>query len=139
MASDFEISVQAQNDACDAIVDLVDAGSGAGYFEIRTGAPPASCAAANSGTLLATLTCSDPAFGSASAGTATANPINDDSSADASGDAGHFRLFNSNNTCVMQGTCGESADSPDLTFDDKSIVSGGVVAIDSFTVTVPLQ
>ncbi|NJO82882.1 MAG: hypothetical protein HC828_08715 [Blastochloris sp.] len=62
MASDFEISVAAQQAACDAIVDLIDGGSGAGYIEVRTGAPPATPATANSGTLLATLPMSDPAF-----------------------------------------------------------------------------
>lgn len=137
MASDFEISTPARSAACDAIVDLIDGGSGAGTLEIRTGAPPANCAAGDSGTLLATLTFSDPAFGAASSGVATASAITSDTDADDSGDAGHFRVKDSNGVCVMQGTAGESADSPDMTFDDKSIVAGGTVACSSFTVTVP--
>lgn len=138
MASDFEIAVSAQNAACDAIVDLIDAG-GAGTIAIRTGAPPATCATADSGTLLGTLIFNATAFGSASSGVATAQPITSDTNADASGDAGHFRVFSGGGTCIMQGTAGEAADSTDMTFDNKSIVAGGTIAITSFTVTMPLQ
>ncbi len=137
MASDFEISTAARNAACDAIVDLVDGGAGAGTLTIRTGSPPATPATADSGTLLGTLTFSDPAFGSAATGVATASAITSDSSADASGDAGHFRVKDSNGVVIMQGTAGEAADTPDMTFDEKSIVAGGVIACTSFTVTVP--
>ncbi len=137
MASDFEISVAARNAACNAIVDLIDAGAGAGTLQIRSGAPPATPATADSGTLLATLTFSDPAFGNASTGVATASAITSDSSADASNDAGHFRVKDSDGNVIMQGTAGEAADTPDMTFDEKSIVAGGVVACTSFTVTVP--
>ncbi len=137
MASDFEISVAARNAACNAIVDLIDAGSGAGTIQIRTGGPPATPATADSGTLLGTLTFSDPAFGNASTGVATASAITNDSSADASGDAGHFRVKDSDGNVIFQGTAGEAADTPDMTFDEKSIVAGGVIACSSFTVTVP--
>ncbi len=139
MASDFEISVAAQNAACNAIVDLIDAGAAAGVLEIRTGGPPATCATADSGTLLGTLTFSDPAFGNSSSGTATASAITSDSSADNSGDAGHFRVKDSDGNVIMQGTAGEAADSTDMTFNEKTIVAGGVIACTSFTVTVPLQ
>jgi len=39
VALNFKISTAARNAACDAIVDLIDAG-GAGTLAIRTGAPP---------------------------------------------------------------------------------------------------
>jgi len=137
MASNFKISTSARNAACDAIVDLVDGGAGAGTLEVRTGSPPATPATADSGTLLATLTMSDPAFGSASTGVATASTITSDTNADASGDAGHFRVKDSSGNVIFQGTAGNSGDTPDLTFDNKSIVAGGTVAISSLTVTVP--
>lgn len=137
MASDFEISTAARNAACNAIVDLIDAGASAGTLQIRTGTPPATPATADSGTLLGTLTFSDPAFGNAATGVATASAITSDSSADANGDAGHFRVKDSDGNVIMQGTAGEAADTPDMTFDEKSIVAGGVIACTSFTVTVP--
>lgn len=138
MASAFEISSAAQQAACNAIVDLLDAGAGVATLEIRTGAPPATPATADSGTLLATLSFSDPAFGAAnSSGVATANSITSDTDADASGDAGHFRVKDSDSNVIFQGTAGEAADSADMTFDEKSIVAGGTVACSSMTVTVP--
>ena len=137
MASDFKISAAARSAACNGIVDLLDAGSGAGYVQIRTGSPPATPATSDSGTLLGTVPFSDPAFGNASTGVATANDFTPDSSADASGDAGHFRAKDSDGNVIFQGTAGESADSPDMVFDDKSIVAGGVIDITSMTVTVP--
>lgn len=137
MASDFKISAAARNAACDAIVDLIDGGASAGTIAIRTGAPPATPASGDSGTLLGTLTFSDPAFGDASGGVATASTITSDTNADASGDAGHFRVKDSNGNVIFQGTAGEAADTPDLTFDEKSVVAGGTIAISSMTVTVP--
>ncbi len=137
MALSTQISAAARSAACDGIVDLVDGGAGAGYIEVRTGAQPATPATADSGTLLATLPMSDPAFGAASTGVATASAITSDTSADASGDAGHFRVKDSDANVILQGSAGEAADTPNMTFDDKSIVAGGTVACSAFTVTVP--
>jgi hypothetical protein len=138
MATGFKIGTAARDGACNAIVDLIDAGTPPGTLQVRTGAPPTNVADADSGTLLATLTFSTTAFGASSTGTATAAAITSDTSADASGDAGHFRVKNAAGTTIFQGTAGEAADTPDLVFDEKSIVSGGTVAISSFTVTVPI-
>lgn len=137
MASNFKISTSARNAACNGIVDLLDAGAAAATLAIRTGSPPATPATADSGTLLATLTFSDPAFGNSATGTATASAITSDTNADNSGDAGHFRAKDSDGNVIFQGTAGEAADTPDMTFDEKSIVAGGTVACTSFTVTVP--
>jgi hypothetical protein len=135
--SAFKISTAARNAACNAIVALVDGGAGPGTIQIRTGGAPANPAAADSGTLLGTLTMSDPAFGSSSSGTATAAAITSDTSADASGDTGHFRVKDSSGNVIFQGTAGNSGDTPDLVFDNKSVVAGGTVSISSLTVSVP--
>ena len=142
MASNFKVGIAAIKAMCDALVDQLDAGAGAGTCEIRTGAPPATPATADSGTLLATCTFSDPAFGnstSADPSVATASAITSDTNADASGDAGHFRCKDSNGVVVFQGTAGEAADTPDMEFDEKSIIAGGTVAIQSMTVSIPSQ
>ncbi len=137
MALATKISAAARNAAVDGIAGLVDGGAGAGYIEVRTGAPPATPATADSGTLLATLPMSDPAFAAGAAGVATANAITSDSSADATGAAGHFRAKDSNAVVVLQGTAGEAADTPNMTFDNKNIVATGTVAASAFTITVP--
>jgi len=139
-ASDFKLGTAARNAAADGIVDLIDGGAGAGLIDIRSGAPPATPQTASSGTLGGTLTCSDPAFGNAAAGVATASAITSDTDADASITAGYFRVFDSDKTdtaCIMEGTAGEAADSTDMTFDNKTIVAGGTIAISAFTLTVP--
>lgn len=104
---------------------------------IRTGAQPTNVGDADTGTLLGTLTFSDPAFGAASSGTATASAITSDTNADASGTAGHFRVKDSDGNIVFDGTCGQG--SGDLSFDNSSIVAGGTIACTSFTLTVPIS
>jgi hypothetical protein len=126
---------------CNAVVDALDAGAGAGYVQIRTGAAPTNCEDANSGTLLATLTCSDPAFGAAvdlaPGARATASAITGDTSADATGTAAHFRAFDSNNVCVLQGDVTATGGGGAMELNSVSINTGVAVDITSWTVTVP--
>jgi len=138
MASNFKISTASRDAACNAIVDLIDVG-GAGSCAIRTGAPPANVADADTGTLLGTLLFAATAFGTSSSGTATANTITSDTNADASGDAGHFRVKSGAGTTIFQGTAGNAGDTPDMVFDNKSIVAGGTISCSAMTVTVPVQ
>ena len=137
MALAFKVSTAARTAMCNALVDLLDAGAGAGTLTIRTGSPPTNPGDADSGSLLGTLTFTDPAFGNAASGVATASAITSDTSADTSGDAGHFRAKDSDGNVIFQGTAGESGDTPDMVFDEKTIVAGGTIACSSFTVTVP--
>lgn len=137
MATEPSITTAARNAACDAVVDLVDAGNEAGQLRIYSGTAPADVNASLSGnTLLAALTMSDPAFGSASSGVATASAITSDTSADATGTATFFRIGSMNSgtfTPVIQGEIGTSGS--DLNLNSTSITSGGTVAVSSFTYT----
>jgi hypothetical protein len=128
------ISTAARNAAADAIVDLIDAGAGAGTIKIYTGSSPGPGSAAT-GTLLATLTFSDPAFGAASSGTATASAITSDTSADDTGTAGYARVEDSDGNDIMDLTVGTSG--ADLNLDSVSIVAGGTVSVSSCTITMP--
>lgn len=132
------IATSARNAAADAVVDLLDAGAGAGYIEIRTGSQPATPNTAASGTLLATLTLSDPAFGAAASGTATASAITSDTSADATGTAGWFRGYDSTGAAVIDGSVTATGGGGDMELDSTSIVAGGTVAITAWTITVPV-
>jgi len=133
----YRLSTNTRNKACDAIVDEIDAGAGAGTIAIRTGSQPTNVGDADTGTLLGTLTFSDPAFGSASSGTATASAITSDTNADNSGTAGHFRIKDSSGNIHSDGTCGQGTG--DLSFDNNVIVAGGTIAISSFSVTQPIS
>lgn len=129
------LATAARNAMCDAFVDRFDAGAGAGYLEIRSGTRPANANTAVTGTLLATLTMSDPAFGAASNGVATASSITGDSSADATGTASWARGYDSTGATVGDFSVGTSG--ADINLNSVSIVAGGTVDITSFTVTMP--
>jgi hypothetical protein len=126
--------------AVNAVVDLLDGGAGAGYIEVRTGAQPASVGTAASGTLLATLTLSDPAFGnatSANPAVATADTVTSDTNVDATGTAGWFRAYDSAGTAIIDGSVTATGGGGDMTFDTVSFVAGGTAALTSWTVSLP--
>ena len=131
------IPTNSRNAACNGVVDLLDAGSGPGTVQIRTGSQPATGNDAASGTLLGTLTLSDPAFGNAATGVATAASITGDSSADATGTAGWFRAYDSDGNAVIDGACGTSGSGAEMILSTTSIVTGGTINITSWTVTAP--
>ena len=103
-------------------------------LRIYSGTRPANVAAAITGTLLAELTCNATFAPSSSGGVLTLNAITSDASADASGTASHFRLWNSaGSTAMVDGDVSTSAS--DLNLNSVSITAGGSVAVTSFTIT----
>ena len=109
-----------RNSLADTVVDLLDAGAGAGFLVFQT------AAAAE----VATLTYSDPAFGSASAGTANANAITDDTNA-TGGTTDRFVAEDSNNVDVFLGSVGTSGQ--DINLSSVVIGSGDTVSVTSLT------
>jgi len=140
VANLFKLGTTMRNAACDGIVDAIDGGTPPGRIEHRTGSQPTNVNDASSGTLLGTNLFGNPAFGAASNGVATANAISNDTSADASGTAGYFRIYTGaggDTAALAQGNSGTSG--ADLNFDNNVIVAGGVIAISAMTVTVPIS
>lgn len=141
MANAFKISNAAAKAMADTFDDQVNIGSTAAVIDIRTGTQPADPDTAATGTLLATLTFSDPAFGAAAdanpGGRLTASAITSDSSADATGTAGYFRIRATGTGAddVADGEVGTSGS--DLNMNTTAITSGSTVSISSFTVTMP--
>ena len=133
MANNLQESTESVNAACNAIVDLADTG----YIRIYDGTQPADAnTAVSTQTLLAELRFGATAFGAASGGTATANAITSDSSANATGTAAWFRVLKSDGTSVLwDGSAGTSG--CDLNLNTTAIVSGATVAISSMTFTHP--
>lgn len=130
------ITNAAQDAANDATVGLLDAG-GAGTIEIRTGSQPADADDAATGTLLGTLTFNSPAFAASSGGTAAANSIEQDSSADATGEAGWFRAKSGAGTTIFDGNITASGGGGELELNTTSIVTGGPIQITSMTFSFP--
>jgi hypothetical protein len=133
------ISTAARTAMADAVVDLLDGGAGPGYVEFRTGAQPASVATAASGTLLATLVLSDPAFDAAVAGVAALDvtPLPTDTSADTTGTAGWFRAYDSNAVAVMDGSITATGGGGDMTLNTVALTAGVAVEITAWSVTMP--
>jgi hypothetical protein len=59
-----------------------------------------------------------------------------DTAADATGTAGHFRIYASDGTtCHLQGTITMTGEGGDMTLDNTSIAVGQSITITSFTLT----
>ncbi len=130
------LATTARNAAADAVVDLVDAGVGAGYVEIRTGAQPASPQVAATGVLLVTITLNDPAYGSAVAGVCTLDVTPQPSAvAVATNTAGWARMYDSAASAVLDGACSTAGAFVNLA--STSIVSGTTVTVTSGSYTQP--
>lgn len=127
----FQFSTSARNAALDAIETTIGT---APTLEIRSGSVPENCAAADSGTVLATFTLPSDWLAAASNGSKTLSGTWQDLSADATGTAGHFRI-KVGATCHIQGTVTATGGGGDMTLDNVSINSGQQVNITSFTLT----
>jgi hypothetical protein len=127
----FQFSVTARNAALDAIETTI---STAPTLEIRSGSAPATCATADSGTVLATMTLPSDWLAAASSGSKALSGTWQDTSADATGTAGHFRV-KASSTCHIQGSVTATGGGGDMTLDSTSITSGQQVTVTSFTLT----
>jgi hypothetical protein len=128
-----QLSTSVRNARLDAIETTI---STSPILKIRTGAAPATCATADSGTVLATITLPSDWMAAASAGAKAKSGTWQDSSADATGTAAHFRIYDSGGTtCHIQGTVTATGGGGDLTVDNTSFASGQSFTINSFTLT----
>jgi hypothetical protein len=101
-----------------------------GTLVLYSGSVPATAdASLGAAVALVTLPFSASAFGTASAGSMTANAITQ-TNAGASGTASFYRCFNSSSVCIEQGLVGTSG--ADLNMNTTAIVAGGPVQITSF-------
>jgi hypothetical protein len=126
----------AKSAMCDTLVDRFDAGSGPGTIQIRSGTRPATADTAATGTLLATVTLADPAFGSASNGVATMTDPASVTGA-AAGTATWFRGLDSNSLTVLDGDITATGGGGDLTLNTTTISVGLTVDITGGTITQP--
>lgn len=130
MATQF--SVAARNAAADAIETAIGTTP---TLEIRTGAAPADCATADSGTLLASMALPSDWLAAASEGVKTLLGTWQDTSANAAGTAGHFRI-KQGATCHIQGTVTATGGGGDITLDNVVIAVAQQVTITAFSVSM---
>lgn len=128
------IAVARRNEALDAIRDNANSG----LLRIYTGSRPASPETAASGTLLAELTLNATAFGAASGGVLTAAAITRDETANASGTAGWFRIWQSDGTTPWaDGAITATGGGGELEMVSTTITAGQPVEVSSLTITWP--
>ena len=128
-----QLSTSVRNARLDAIETTIGTSA---ILKIRTGTQPATCATADSGTVLATITLPSDWMAAASAGAKAKSGTWQDSSADATGTAAHFRIYDSGGTtCHIQGTVTATGGGGDMTVDNTSFASGQSFTINSFTLT----
>lgn len=128
-----QLSVAVRNARLDSIETTIGTSA---ILRIRSGAQPASCATADSGTVLATLNLPTDWMAAASSGSKAILGTWQDLSADNTGTAGHFRIYDSGGTvCGIQGSITATGGGGDMTLDNTSIASGQQVTITSFTLT----
>lgn len=125
-----QLSVSARNGALDAFETAAGATA---ELTIWSGAQPADCATANSGTELVTMTLPADWMAAASGGT-KAKAGTWSGTAVGTETAGHFRIYDSTGTtCHLQGAVAISAS--DLNLDNTSIATGQTVTISTFVLT----
>lgn len=129
------MTIQYSTTVRNAKLDAVESAIGTSpILRIRSGSVPANCAAADSGTVLATLTLPSDWMAAASGGTKSMSGTWQDTSADASGTAAHFRIYDSGgSTCHIQGTVGTSG--TDMIVDSVNFTAGQQFTITAFTLT----
>ena len=134
----IQLSVTVRNARLDAIETAISTSPKLVIYELDDAAP-ANCAAAMdpADTVLATITLPEDWMAAADAGAKALAGTWSDASADETGTAEFFRIYESTlTTCHLQGTV--TAADPgggDLELDTDAIVAGQTVTITTFTLT----
>lgn len=127
----LQLSVAVRNARADVVESTIGASP---TLELRTGAQPANCAAADSGTLIASLALPADWMGAAANGAKALSGTWQDASADNAGTVAHYRI-KQGATCHMQGSVSATGGGGDLTLDNNVVAAGQQVTITSFTLT----
>jgi len=129
----IQLSTAVRNARLDAIETTVGTSA---IIRIRTGAAPANCGTADSGTILAELTLPSDWMANASGGTKALAGSWQDLSANNTGTAAHFRLYDSaGSTCHLQGTVTATGGGGDMEVSSTSFTAGQSFTINTFSLT----
>lgn len=122
-----------------AMLEAIEATIGASAkIKLRSGAAPAGLGDADTGDVLATIDLPSDWMQDASSGQKVMEGTWEDVSADATGSAGHFRVYESDGiTPHMQGSITATGAGGDMQLDNTSLAVGQQVTITSFTWTAP--
>ena len=131
----IQMSTLLRNARLDAIESTIGASA---VLKIRSGAPPASVATADSGTVLATIALPADWMAAAASAQKAMSGTWSDAAADAAGTAGHFRIYASDGTTAhFQGTVTATGGGGDMTVDNTVFAAGQQFNITGFTLSEP--
>lgn len=129
----IQLSTAVRNARLDSIETTVGTSA---IIRIRTGSAPANCGTADSGTVLAEIFCPPDWLAAASGGAKSKSGTWQDLSADNTGTAAHFRLYDSaGSTCHVQGTVTATGGGGDMEVSSTSFTTGQSFTISTFTLT----
>lgn len=129
----IQLSTTVRNAMLDAIESTIGTSA---VLKIRTGAAPVNVGTADSGTVLATLTLPSDWMAAASSGSKALTGTWQDTSADATGTAAHYRIYASNGTTAhLQGTVTATSGGGDIELQNTSIAAGQAITITSFSLS----
>lgn len=130
------MAIQQSIAVANARLDAIETTAGvSAKLRIYSGAQPANCAAARSGTLLCEMTLPSDWLAAASAG-AKAKSGTWSGTGAAAGTAGHFAIMDSaGTTCHMQGSITATGGGGDMTLDNTSIAVSQAISVTTFTLT----
>jgi hypothetical protein len=131
MALQYSVAVRnAQLDAWESTIGT------SAVLKFRTGSAPANCAAADTGTVVATLNLPSDWMAAAASGSKAKSGTWEDLSADNSGIIAHYRIYASDGvTCHEQGTVTETGGGGDITVDNNDVNAGQSITVTSYTKT----
>lgn len=133
------MSVQWSTSLRNALLDAWESAIGTGAkIYVRTGSAPATCALADSGTLLAQFDLASDWASPASGGVKGLASLPLSATAVAAGTAGHYRIKDSaGTTCHEQGAVSATGGGGDITIDSLDISVGQEVQLTAWSKVAP--
>lgn len=126
-----QLAILTRNARLDAIETEIGT---APILKLRTGAQPANCAAADSGTVLCSITLPSDYLSAASAGAKAKLGSWSGTASGGGGTIAHFRIYDSGgSTCHVQGSVGLA--SGDMQLDNNVVADGQTITVTAFTLT----
>ena len=129
----LQLSVAVRNARLDTIESTIGT---APLLRVYSGAMPADCATAATGTLLAEAALPSDWMAAAASGSKSKLGTWEDISANATGTAGYFRIYDTaGTTCGLQGTVTATGGGGDMEVNNTSFATAQDFVVTSFTLT----
>ncbi|HEY8593303.1 MAG TPA: hypothetical protein VIL42_10640 [Sphingomicrobium sp.] len=132
------MTIQFAQSTAHAMLDAIETDiGGSPVLYLRSGAQPATCGAADTGTLIATIAMAADAFSNATSWAKAIAATISDLSADNAGTLGHWRIKTSGGVTKLQGSITASGGGGDMTVDNTNVTAGQQVDVTSFAINFP--